>query len=56
MVTVGLAMLAVGDNVRAELVPLLVFGMTLSIAYHRELALLFSAAAALIVVVATGQD
>ena len=55
VITVGLAVLASGDNVRAELVPLMVFGMTLSIAYHRELALLFSAAAALIVVVATGQ-
>ena len=45
VITVGLAVLASGDNVRAELVPLVVFGMTLSIAYHRELALLFSAAA-----------
>ena len=35
-------------TLRAELVPLVVFGMTLSIAYHRELALLFSAAAALV--------
>ncbi len=40
-ITVGLSVLASGDNVRAELVPLMVFGMTLSIAYHRELALLF---------------
>ncbi|MEX0977873.1 MAG: hypothetical protein WDZ48_03425, partial [Pirellulales bacterium] len=53
--TVALAVLASGDNVRAELVPLVVFGMTLSIAFHRELALLFSAAATLVVVVATGQ-
>ena len=53
--TVGLAVLASGDNVRAELVPLVVFGMTLSFAFHRELALLFSAAATLVVVVATGQ-
>ncbi len=55
VVTVGLAVMASGDTVRAELVPLMVFAMTLSIAYHRELALLFSAAASLIVVVATGQ-
>ncbi len=55
VVTVGLAALASGDNVRAELVPLMVFGMILSIAYHRELALLFSAAATVIVVVTTGQ-
>ncbi len=54
--TVGLAVLASGDNVRAELVPLMVLGMTLCIAYHRELALLFSAAATLITVVATGQE
>ncbi len=55
VVTVGLAVMASGDTVRAELVPLMVFGMTLSIAYHRELALLFSAAVTLSVVVATGQ-
>ena len=55
VITIGLAVLASGDNLRAEVVPLMVFGMTLSIAYHRELALLFSAIAALIVVVATGQ-
>lgn len=53
---VGLSVLAARDNIRGELVPLMVFGMTLSIAYHRELALLFSACATLIVVVATGQD
>ncbi len=55
VITVGLSVLASGDSVRAELVPLMVFGMTLSIAYHRELALLFSAAVALVIVVATGQ-
>ena len=55
VVTVGLAVLASGEDVRAELVPLVVFGMTLSIAYHRDLALLFAAAATLVVVVATGQ-
>jgi cyclic-di-AMP phosphodiesterase PgpH len=54
-ITVGLSVMASGDNVRAELVPLMVFGMTLSIAHNRELALLFTASAALIVVVATGQ-
>jgi hypothetical protein len=36
-------------------VPLVVFGMTLSIAFHREFALLFSAVVTVIVVVATGQ-
>ena len=55
VVTVGLAVVASADNVRAELVPLVVFGMTLSIAFHRELALLFSAVVTVIVVVTTGQ-
>jgi len=55
VVTVGISVMASSDSLRAELVPLVVFGMTLSIAFHRELALLFSAAAVLIVVVATGQ-
>ncbi len=55
VVTVGLAVLASGENMRAELVPLVVFGMTLSIAFHRELALLFSAVVTTIVVVTTGQ-
>ena len=55
VITVGLSVLAADDTIRAELVPLMVFAMILSIAYHRELALLFSAAATLIVVVATGQ-
>ena len=55
VVTVGLSVVASRDNVRAELVPLVVFGMTLSIAFHREFALLFSAVVTVIVVVATGQ-
>jgi putative nucleotidyltransferase with HDIG domain len=54
VVTVGLAVMASGDNVRA-VVPLVVFGMTLSIAFHRELALLFSAVTTIIVVVTAGQ-
>jgi membrane-associated HD superfamily phosphohydrolase len=54
--TVGLSVAASADNVRAESVPLIVMGMTLSIAFHRELALLFSAAAALVIVVTTGQS
>ncbi len=55
VISVGLAVMASADNVRAELVPLIMFGMILTVAYHRELALLFAAAATLIVVVATGQ-
>jgi cyclic-di-AMP phosphodiesterase PgpH len=55
VLTVGLAMLAGTDSLRAELIPLLLFGMTVSIAYHQESALLFSAALALVVVVSIGQ-
>ncbi|HWA97242.1 MAG TPA: HDIG domain-containing protein, partial [Pirellulales bacterium] len=42
------------DPWRAELIPLLLFGMTMAIAYHRDVALLLSVALALIVVTATG--
>ncbi len=55
VVTVGLSVLASVDTIRAEIVPLIVFGLTLSIAFHRELALLFSAVITVIVVVTTGQ-
>ncbi len=55
IVAVALAKFAAADNLRAELIPLLLFGMTISIAYHQESALLFSAALALVVVVAIGQ-
>ena len=55
VVTVGLCVIAAADHIRAELVPLVVFGMTLSIAFHREFALLFSAVVTVIVVVTTGQ-
>jgi putative nucleotidyltransferase with HDIG domain len=56
LVTVALALIASRDSWRAELIPLLLFGMTLAIAYHQELALLISAAVALVIVVAIGQD
>lgn len=46
---------AAGDKVRAELIPLLLWSMMLSIAYGREVALLLSASIALIVVVSLGQ-
>lgn len=49
------AWLDAGDAWRAELVPLLLFAMTVAIAYHQELALLLSAAMALVVVLGTGQ-
>ena len=49
VVTVGLAWMASEDQWRAELIPLLLFGMTAAIAYEKELALLLSAAVALII-------
>jgi len=53
--TAGLSMLASRDNLRAEVIPVLVFGMTVAIAYHQEMALLFAAAMTLIVVMTIGQ-
>lgn len=59
VVTIGLCVMASGDPIRrdwrAELIPLLLFAMTVSIAYAQELALLMSAALSLIVVEALGQ-
>ncbi len=43
------------EQSRAELIPLLLFGMTVCIAFHRELALLLSAAVAVVIVFALGQ-
>jgi putative nucleotidyltransferase with HDIG domain len=42
------------DPWRAELIPLLLFGMTMAIAYHRDIALILSVGLALILVTATG--
>ncbi|MCE9544320.1 MAG: HDIG domain-containing protein, partial [Planctomycetia bacterium] len=42
------------DTQRAEMVPLLLFGMTVAIAYHQELALLLLAAVGLVVVLSLG--
>lgn len=55
VVTVILACWASDDARRAEIIPLLLFGQTLAIAYGRELALLLSGVAGLIIVVALGQ-
>ena len=49
------AWLDAGDAWRAELIPLLLFAMTVAIAYHQELALLLSAAMSLVVVLGLGQ-
>lgn len=55
VLTVGLARLASGDDLRAEMIPVLVFGMTIAIAFHQEVALLLSAEMALVVVFTHGQ-
>lgn len=51
VLAVGLAEMAKGDSWRAESIPVMLFGMTLAIVYHQELALLLTAALALVVVV-----
>lgn len=57
--TIGLCVMASGDPIRrdwrAELIPLLLFSMTVAIAYSQELSLLLVVAVGLIVVVALGQ-
>ena len=47
VVTVALARWASADAWRAELVPLMLFGMTMAIVYRQELALLLSGVLAL---------
>ncbi len=49
VVTVAACWMASGDRFRAEVIPLLIFGMTAAIAYEKELALLLSASVALII-------
>jgi putative nucleotidyltransferase with HDIG domain len=56
VLAVSLAMMASGDRLRAEIIPILVFGMTVGIAYNQELALLLTAALGLVIVIALGQD
>jgi cyclic-di-AMP phosphodiesterase PgpH len=53
VVTVALIMLTANDW-RAETIPLMLFGMTVAIAYEQEIALLLSAAVTLITVIALG--
>lgn len=52
--TVVLCLLSAHDSWRAEVVPLLVFAMTVAIAYDEDLALLLAAEVALVVVVGLG--
>jgi putative nucleotidyltransferase with HDIG domain len=52
--TVVLCLLSASENWQAEIVPLLVFAMTVAIAYDEDLALLLAAEVALVVVVGLG--
>ncbi len=52
--TVVLCRVTAADSWRAEMIPLLLFSMTIAIAYKQELALLLSSAVALIVVFSLG--
>ncbi|MEX2169745.1 MAG: HDIG domain-containing metalloprotein [Pirellulales bacterium] len=54
LATTALVLLTYGQQWRAELVPLLLFGMSVAIAYQQELALLLATAVTLIAVVALG--
>ena len=54
--TVAVAVWASVDPWRAEPVPLIVFGMTMAIAYRQELALLFTGVVSWIVVLALGEN
>jgi len=55
VVTVVLCLVASGETWLAEVVPLLLFAMTIALAYDQSLALLLAAQAALIVVVGLGR-
>jgi putative nucleotidyltransferase with HDIG domain len=55
VVTVVLCLLAAGETWQAEVVPLLLFAMTIALAYDQSLALLVAAQVALIVVIGLGR-
>ena len=55
VITIVLCMFAAGEAWRAEIVPLLVFAMTIAIAYDEDLALLLAAEVALVAVVGLGR-
>jgi cyclic-di-AMP phosphodiesterase PgpH len=55
VLTIVLCMFAAGEAWRAEIVPLLVFAMTVAIAYDEDLALLLAAEVALVAVVGLGR-
>ena len=54
LLTVALSRWASADAWRAEIIPLLLFGQIVAIAYSRELALLFSGVVAMIIALALG--
>ncbi len=54
VLTVTLARLCTGELWQAEVVPIVLFGMTVTIAYARDLAIIFSAALSLVLCVALG--
>ncbi|MHB8862712.1 MAG: hypothetical protein ACYC6N_09925, partial [Pirellulaceae bacterium] len=54
VVTVGLARLCTGELWQAETIPIMLFGMSVAIAFSRELALLLSAALALTMCLSLG--
>lgn len=56
LATTALVLLTYGQQWRAEMVPLLLFAMSVAIAYQQELALLLATAVTLIAVVAIGHD
>lgn len=56
VVTVGLGNVLSADAWRAEIIPLLLFGLTICIAFGRELAFLFSFVAITLVVLSVGHD
>ena len=55
VLTIILCRVTSENSLRAEMVPLILFGMTMAIAYEQEMALLLSAAVALVVTLALGQ-
>lgn len=56
VVTIVLCHFAAADSWRAEVIPMALFGITVAIAYERELALLLSAVVSLIVTLANGHS
>lgn len=56
VITIAFVLISAHDDWRAELVPLMLFGMTIAIAYEQELALLLTAAVTLITAQALGNS